>query len=89
MVVPTSTIRAPALPITSGMRNEPPISTCCPRLTTTSFPSATVLSMRSTAAALLFTTTTPSVGVRALKRSATRSKRSPRLPVDRSSSRLA
>src|SRR6184192_4218017 len=42
--------------MTSGMRNEPPISTSSPRETMTSPPSASVLRARRTAAALLFTT---------------------------------
>src|SRR5207253_1776830 len=44
------------LAITSGIRNEPPISTSSPRETITSPPSARVLRAISTAAALLFTT---------------------------------
>src|SRR5438477_423210 len=60
-VVPTSRRRAPPLPRTSGMRKEPPISTSSLRLTTTSRPSANVFTARSTAAALLLTTTAASV----------------------------
>ena len=44
------------LDITSGMRNEPPISTSSPRETMTSPPSASVFRASRTAAALLLTT---------------------------------
>ena len=47
-VVPTSTSRAPDCSITSGTRNEPPISTLSPRLTATGRPLATVASTSST-----------------------------------------
>ena len=40
VVVPTSTMTAPALAITSGMRKAPPISTSSPRETITSRPGA-------------------------------------------------
>ena len=55
-VVPTSRRIAPDFAITSGIRNDPPISTSSPRETMTSPPSARELSASSTAAALLFTT---------------------------------
>src|SRR5277367_6347042 len=56
LVVPTSRRMAFDLDITSGMRKEPPISTNSPRETMTSPFSASVLSARRTAAALLLTT---------------------------------
>ncbi len=46
LVVPTSSSRAPALRITSGMRKAPPISTSSPRDTTTSRRLAKLLSSR-------------------------------------------
>ena len=56
LVVPTSRSVAFDFDITSGMRNEPPISTSSPRETMTSPPSASELSASRTAAALLLTT---------------------------------
>ena len=56
MVVPTSRSRAPLFRRMSGIRNDPPISTSSPRETTTSIPSATVLSARISADAALLTT---------------------------------
>ena len=56
MVVPTSRRTAFDFVMTSGMRNEPPISTSSPRETMTSPPSASVFSASRTAAALLLTT---------------------------------
>ena len=56
LVVPTSRSTAPDFAITSGMRNDPPISTSSPRETMTSPPSASAFSVSSTAAALLLTT---------------------------------
>ena len=56
LVVPTSRSTAPDFAITSGMRNDPPISTSSPRETTTSPPSASEFSASNTAAALLLTT---------------------------------
>ena len=70
----------------SGMRNEPPISISSPRETGTSRPSASVLRINSTAAALLFTTVAASAPVISRSRRATCSSRSPRLPVARSNS---
>src|SRR5436309_612502 len=81
-------MRAPESRITSGIRNEPPISTSCPRETTTSLPLHKAVKASSTAAALLFTTSAASLPNRAVSKPATSEARSPRLPVDRSSSRL-
>ncbi len=49
--------------MTSGMRNDPPISTSSPRETATSRPLARLSSMSSTAAALLLTTSASSAPV--------------------------
>ncbi len=87
-VVPTSTNCAPALRITSGMRNAPPISTSSPRDTMTSRRRASVLSMSSTAAALLFTTVADSAPVSSQSKACTKSSRSPRRPEATSNSRL-
>ena len=70
------------------MRKEPPISTSSPRDTTTSRPSARVLSASSTAAALLLTTAAAAAPVRAQRCSSTGASRSPRCPEARSISRL-
>src|SRR5207247_9398075 len=86
--VPTPTIRAPKRLLTSGIRNEPPISTICPRETTTSLPRQRAASARSTAAALLLTTSAASQANSAVRRPDRSAARSPRLPVSRSSSRL-
>src|ERR1700730_6160297 len=81
-------MRAPESRITSGMRKEPPISTCWPRETTTSRRAPRAVSASRTAAALLFTTSAASAPVRRCSRSSTSAERSPRRPVSRSSSRL-
>ena len=63
LVVPTSRRTAFDFDITSGMRNDPPISTSSPRETMTSPPSARVFSASRTAAALLLTTMVEMSGV--------------------------
>ena len=73
----------------SGMRKAPPISTSSPRDTTTSFRCARLLSISSTAAALLFTRVASSAPVISRSQSVTRSSRSPRPPLSRLNSRLA
>ena len=62
-VVPTSTSRAPDAARISGIRNDPPISTSCPREITTSRPRASAASASSTAAALLLTASAASAPV--------------------------
>ena len=88
LVVPTSRSRAPPLRSTSGMRKEPPISTSSPRLTSTSVPSASVLTARSTAAAQLLTTTVASTPSSSRRRASAWASRSPRSPRSRSYSRF-
>ena len=88
LVAPTSTSRAPLRAITSGTRKEPPISTSSPREMATPMPGVRADSMSSTAAALLFTAKAPSAPVSSLSSSSTRPVRLPRLPADRSYSRL-
>ena len=80
LVVPTSRSRQPARTITSGTRNEPPISTSSPRETTTSLRIARAFSTSRTAAALLLTTTAASAPVRRQIRPSTWSSRSPPCP---------
>ena len=67
LVVPTSRSTAPDFAITSGMRNDPPISTSSPRETMTSPPSASAFSDSSTAAALLFTTMVATLALRRMQ----------------------
>ncbi len=88
LVVPTSTSRAPERRMMSGMRNDPPISTSCPRETITSRPWAKAVSINSTAAALLLTTMAASAPVRRQRRPSTCSCRDPRSPSSRRYSRL-
>ncbi len=83
-VVPTSTSSAPLSRRMSGMRNPSPISTSCPRLTSTSPPRAVAASARSTAAALLLTTRASSAPVSMQRMSCTWSWREPRAPLARS-----
>ncbi len=87
LVVPTSSSRAPALRITSGMRKAPPISTSSPRDTTTSRRLARLLSSSRTAAALLLTTVAASAPVSSQINACTRASRSPRRPRLMSNSR--
>ena len=87
-MVPTSRSVAPLTPRMSGMRNPPPISTNCPRDTTTSRPAATARSTTTVAAAQLFTAVAAAAPVMARMPSRTASCRDPRVPVARSSSRL-
>ena len=62
---------APDWRITSGKRNDPPISTNSPRETTTGLPAANPESASSTAAAQLLTTSASSAPVRFLRSSRT------------------
>src|SRR5256885_1925462 len=82
--VTTSTRWQPFWRNTSGTRNPPPISTSCPREMMTSRPMATVLSARSTAAALLLVTSAASAPVNSRNRVATWVWREPRSPVSKS-----
>ena len=84
VVVPVSTRWVPARFMMSGSRNDPPISISSPRETIVSLPPARVLSVRSTAAALLLTTQASSAPVSSQMRPRTWSSRSPRPPVARS-----
>ncbi len=86
-VVPTSTRRAPARRITSGIRTPPPISTSSPLLTMTRPPRPARPTARARAAALLFVTSASCAPVRATRCSSAARKRGPRRPVARSSSR--
>ena len=72
----------------SGMRNSPPISMSSPRDTITSLPRARLSSTRSTAEALLLTTSDASAPVRRRRRPATWLYREPRSFVAMSISRL-
>jgi hypothetical protein len=86
-VAPTSTSRAPAAAMISGMRKEPPISISSPRDTTTSRSFARAASAMTRAAALLFTARPASAPVSAVSRRSARRLRWPRRPVARSISR--
>ena len=88
LVVPTSTRRTPPARMMSGSRNEPPISTSCPRETSTSRPGASAISSRSTAPALLLTAKAASAPVSRVSRAATWVSRVPRAPSSKSYSRL-
>ena len=70
------------------MRNEPPISTSSPRLTSTARPSAKVLSASRTAAAQLLTTAAASAASRRRKADSMCASRLPRPPVVASYSRF-
>ena len=80
-MVPTSTSRAPDCAITSGTRNDPPISTLSPRLTGTSRPAASAATTSSTAAALLLTTIADSAPHSVASSWPTAACRDPRSPV--------
>ncbi len=69
------------------MRNAPPISTSSPREMMTSCPNASVLSNRTTAAALLLTTVAASAPVSSQIRASRCESLSPRLPVSKLYSR--
>src|SRR5215510_7872333 len=81
-------VRAPDVAITSGMRNEPPISISSPRETRTSPPSANVLSVINTAAAQLLTTAAASQPASSRNIASSPDPRFPRRPVCKSYSRL-
>jgi hypothetical protein len=70
------------------MRKLPPISTNCPRETTTSFPAATARSAMTVAAAQLFTAVALAAPVSAHNASRTLLCRLARFPLTRSISRL-
>ena len=84
LVVPTSTSVQPASRRMSGMRKPPPICTCWPRATITSFPLASALSNRNTAAALLFSISAASARTSVLIASTAKGNRCPRLPSSKS-----
>ena len=87
-MVPTSLRRAPLLARMSGIRNEPPISINSPREMSTSRPSAWVERASTSAPAALFTTNASSAPVRRRSLSRPCVERCPRVPVERSYSRL-
>ena len=75
---------APRSPESGSCRRSPPAARA---RRSTSFPSAKVLSARSIAAALLFTTSAASVARSSVRSGSTCAIREPRAPVSRSSSR--
>ena len=87
-MVPTSRRTAPDRESMSGIRNPPPISTSSPRDTRTPRPVAMVFNPRTTAAALLFTTSASGAPVSSCRSSTQWTYREPRTPASSSNSRL-